>query len=233
MVTFKTQWWGIQMRVSSNVNMTFLLSQHGSTCPGRRCFLVVQMVLLGEMEKTWSPSWSLLTFDPYIICCHWQFEIQESDFVSRTLRGLFACFDAPPHAMWSALLSFGKQRRTRDHDVEERRRSSLPLQNLYVNPAGFSRHRYARRTFWSTLVYPHVIRFSVSTFQVQQNFSDILLLLLIFSTGQLSSTPEPWCATITFWRSYSAHDEIAGMFFQSVRETTYVVVGQSLVMAFC
>jgi hypothetical protein len=77
------------------------------------------------------------------------------------------------------VIFFGKQRRTRYHDIEERR-NSLPLQNLYVNPAGFSRHRYARRTFWSTLVYPHVIRFSVSTFQVQQSFSDILLLLLIF-----------------------------------------------------
>ena len=150
------------------------------------------------------------------------------------MMSLFACFDAPPHAMWSALLSFGKQRRTRDHDVEERRRSSLPLQNLYVDVAGFSRHRHAPLIFWSTSVFPHVVGVLILTFQARRSFSDILLLLLlIFSTGQLSSTPEPWCATITFWRSYSAHDEIAGMFCESVRKITYVVVGQSLVMAFC
>ena len=108
------------------------------------------------------------------------------------MMSLFACFDAHPHTIFCRYASFGKQGRTGDNDIEERRRSSLPLQNLYVNQAGFSRHRYARRTFWSTIVYPHIIRFSVSTFQVQQNFSDILLLLLlIFSTGQLSSTPEP------------------------------------------
>ncbi|KAH6862595.1 hypothetical protein CC77DRAFT_1011548 [Alternaria alternata] len=90
------------------------------------------------------------------------------------MMSLFACFDAPPHTIFCRYASFGKQGRTGDNDIEERRRSSLPPQNLYVNQAGFSRHR-----------------------------------------------------------SYSAHDEIAGMFFQSVRETTYVVVGQSLVMAFC
>ena len=148
------------------------------------------------------------------------------------MMSLFACFDAPPHTIFCRYASFGKQGRTGDNDIEERR-NSLPLQNLYVDVAGFSRHRHAPLIFWSTSVFPHVVGVLILTFQARRSFSDILLFLLFFLTGQLGSTPEPWCATITFWRSYSAHDEIAGMFFQSVRETTYVVVGQSLVMAFC